>query len=171
MPPLDFDSLWQRVVAQFSLPESLVHGPDHWRRVDRNARLLARSNGGDLTVVRLFALFHDSRREDDGADPAHGARGAALAEEMHSAGLFVVTDPQLQLLQFACIWHTEGDDHPDPTIGACWDADRLDLERIGVRPSPRFMSTELARQIAGQGSVERRLRILAAEQQQIFAAE
>jgi uncharacterized protein len=27
----------------------------------------------------------------------------------------------------------------------CWDADRLDLGRVGKRPSPRFLGTEYAR--------------------------
>jgi len=160
--PIDFDALWRHVVAQFSLPESLVHGPDHWRRVERNARILVRSTGGDETVARLFALFHDSRREDDGWDRDHGARGAALAAEWRGK-LIVLGDDQFTLLHYACTWHTAGEHHSDPTIGACWDADRLDLGRIGVRPDPRRMSTALAREIAGQRSVEKRLRELAEE--------
>jgi hypothetical protein len=33
----------------------------------------------------------------------------------------------------------------DPTIGACWDADRLDLWRLGRRPDPMLLSTPAAR--------------------------
>jgi hypothetical protein len=32
--------------------------------------------------------------------------------------------------------------------GACWDADRLDLTRIGLRPEPRFMSTAVGRSLS-----------------------
>ncbi|TML82741.1 MAG: hypothetical protein E6G09_09645, partial [Actinobacteria bacterium] len=40
----------------------------------------------------------------------------------------------------------------NPTIGCCWDADRLDLGRVGIEPDPELMST-----IAGP---ERALRIV-----------
>jgi hypothetical protein len=33
----------------------------------------------------------------------------------------------------------------DPTIGACWDADRLNLWRVGVAPARRLLSTAAAR--------------------------
>jgi hypothetical protein len=33
----------------------------------------------------------------------------------------------------------------DPTIGACWDADRLNLWRLGRRPDDRLLSTDTAR--------------------------
>ncbi|MDP9256978.1 MAG: hypothetical protein M3Q31_10540, partial [Actinomycetota bacterium] len=43
-----------------------------------------------------------------------------------------------------CTHHTEGRTTNDPTVGCCWDADRLDLRRLGVRPRARFLSTEAA---------------------------
>ncbi|MGB5446898.1 MAG: hypothetical protein WBM99_15485, partial [Psychromonas sp.] len=33
----------------------------------------------------------------------------------------------------------------DPTIGTCWDADRLDLGRYGIYPKAQFLSTEAAK--------------------------
>lgn len=33
----------------------------------------------------------------------------------------------------------------DPTIATCWDADRLDLLRVGIRPDPARLVTEAAR--------------------------
>jgi len=33
-------------------------------------------NNAIVKVVRLFAVFHDSRREDDSLDYEHGRRGA-----------------------------------------------------------------------------------------------
>jgi uncharacterized protein len=32
----------------------------------------------------------------------------------------------------------------DPTVGACWDADRLDLPRVGTKVDPAFLSTDEA---------------------------
>jgi uncharacterized protein len=56
----------------------------------------------------------------------------------------------VELLQKACSWHTRGKLSEDPTIGACWDADRLDLTRIGETPKARFMSTALGRSLCSQ---------------------
>ena len=40
--------------------------------------------------------------------------------------------------------HTDGTISDDPTIGCCWDADRLDLPRVGMQPDPALLSTEAA---------------------------
>ena len=42
-----------------------------------------------------------------------------------------------------------------PTIGTCWDADRLDLGRVGIVPQPKFMSTAFAKEVAYAGSFHR----------------
>jgi HD superfamily phosphodiesterase len=57
-----------------------IHRLPHWLRVERNGLDLAATEGGDSAVVSLFALFHDSRRLNDDADPDHGSRGAGLVE-------------------------------------------------------------------------------------------
>jgi uncharacterized protein len=36
--------------------------------------------------------------------------------------------------------HSEGAVHADPTVQTCWDADRLDLGRVGVMPDAKFLS-------------------------------
>src|SRR3954470_1056434 len=74
----DLNPLWQLVAAQFHSPAHSVHGPDHWRRVERNGLLLATRTGADVCVVRLFALFHDCRRENDGWDDGHGAEAQTM---------------------------------------------------------------------------------------------
>jgi hypothetical protein len=56
------------------------------------------------------------------------------------------------LLLCACTWHTDGLHHDDATIGTCWDADRLDIERAGVIPNAKFMSTDSGREIGNHGS-------------------
>jgi uncharacterized protein len=141
-----FRKLWEHVTAQFPGPRGSIHGVEHWRRVERNGLMLAASTGADATVVRLFALFHDSRRINDGTDPQHGARGASLARALRGT-LYDVSDDAFDLLQTACTYHTDGERHEDPTIGTCWDADRLDLTRVGVTLDPRFMSTRLGQEM------------------------
>ena len=123
---------------------SLLHGLSHWERVGRNGLdLAAGTEGADVDVVLLFALFHDSMRLNDGHDPEHGQRGGALAPELRE--LVPLGDDHLALLQTACAGHTDGRTSADPTIGACWDADRLDLPRVGITPVAALMSTDAGR--------------------------
>jgi uncharacterized protein len=145
--------LWQIVAAQFHATGFSVHGVEHWRRVERNGLLLATRTGADLTVVRFFALFHDSRRENDDWDEGHGARGAEFASSLRGTA-FEISEEQFDLLHYACVWHTDGEHHEDPTIATCWDADRLDLNRVGIIPSPRYMSTAFGQEIAAFGSLQ-----------------
>jgi uncharacterized protein len=98
----------------------------------------------DPALVFLFALFHDSMRLNDDHDPLHGPRGAQLARELRGE-VFDLEDEEMDLLSFACEEHTNGGLGPDPTVGGCWDADRLNLWRVGIRPNPRWLSTGAAR--------------------------
>jgi len=150
---IDFDSLWKLVAAPFSARQASIHGPEHWRRVERNGLLLAAQTAANPTIIRLFALFHDSRRLNDGHDPGHGARGAEYAAELRGTH-YQLSDSDFQLLEYACIWHTDGDRHAGSTIATCWDADRLDLGRVGITPAPHRMCTDFGRKIAVAGSVE-----------------
>jgi uncharacterized protein len=151
---VDFERLRHIVTGQFPLDVHSDHGPDHWRRVEENGLLLAKETGADIAVVRLFALFHDSRRENEFADPYHGRRGAAYARDLRDIH-FQITDAQFDLLETACIWHTETTHNANPTIGTCWDADRLDLGRVGIIPDAMYMNTDLGRQLANKISRER----------------
>ena len=49
------------------------------------------------------------------------------------------------MLQRACQGHTHERTHPDVTIQTCWDADRLDLGRVGITPHPSRLCTEVAK--------------------------
>jgi uncharacterized protein len=132
------------IVEGYALHPMGIHGLPHWGRVMENGRRLAEAAGADPLVVDLFALFHDARRRNEHHDPGHGARGAELAWELRDL-LPPLTDLQLDLLSEACAHHTDGRVHPHPTIGACWDADRLDLWRVGIPPDEDMLSTAAAR--------------------------
>ena len=134
----------EAVLARSTSHSSSLHGVAHWERVRENGVALAgATDGADPEVVGLFALFHDSMRVNDGSDPDHGRRGSALAREL--AGLLPLEQWQLDRLTAACDGHTDGFISDDPTVGACWDADRLDLPRVGIRPEARLLSTAAAR--------------------------
>ncbi|MCW0218423.1 MAG: hypothetical protein OJI67_08895, partial [Prosthecobacter sp.] len=145
--------LWSHVIEACP-PHDIysVHGPDHWKRVERNALILATRTGAKVHVVRLFAIFHDCKRLDDGWDPEHGKRGAAYAATLRGK-LFDVSDQDFALLHHACVWHTDARHHEDPTISTCWDADRLDLGRVGMIPRSSYMSTEFGKGIADYGVI------------------
>jgi len=149
---IDWPILWKVVSDQFLLGHESLHGPAHWRRVEQNGLLLATRSGADVTVVQLFAIFHDSRRENEGSDLEHGERGAKLATQMRGK-YFEMEDAAFDKLIHACTWHTTQRHHSDPTIGTCYDADRLDLGRVMIIPHPDFMNTEFGREIAKAGSI------------------
>jgi uncharacterized protein len=156
----DFAGLWRHVVDAFAGGPHSVHGPDHWRRVESNGLFLLQHaghpepDGAAVEVVRLFAVLHDSRREHDAFDDSHGAKAAAHAASLRGV-YFELADEHFALLQHACVWHTHGLLHEDPTVGACWDADRLDLGRVGIAPHARFMSTAIGREVAHHGSIDK----------------
>jgi uncharacterized protein len=59
-----------------------------------------------------------------------------------------VTESQLDTLVTACDLHTEAERTVDPTLGVCWDSDRLNLWRVGIQPSLRYLSTVPARDVS-----------------------
>jgi uncharacterized protein len=135
------------VLSRSTFHWSRLHGLDHWHRVTWNGLALAEETpGADAEIAMLFGLFHDSMRKNDGHDPGHGPRAAELADQL--SGL---TGYRLELLMFACKRHADGEVSSDPTIGVCWDGDRLDLPRVGTRPDVSLMSTVAGRKKARAG--------------------
>jgi uncharacterized protein len=121
------------------------HGVVHWARVLENGLKLAEKTGADPKIVTLFAIFHDSRRVTDGPDWGHGLQGARLAAEFHGK-YFELCEDEFEILFRACEMHTEGRHDPSITVLTCWDADRLDLGRVGIRPDPERLCTKAARE-------------------------
>ena len=50
-----------------------------------------------------------------------------------------------ELLIEACKYHSDGLIDADITVQTCWDSDRLDLGRVGIKPSSDRLCTEVAR--------------------------
>ncbi len=132
------------ILTNFRLPHTSVHGPAHWARVRLNGMHIARSSGADWQVVELFAFLHDSQRYDDGADPEHGPRAAEYALSKHGV-LFHLEPAQLHALVTACRGHTHERLIDSATVQTCWDADRLDLFRVGILPDRYYLGTPAAR--------------------------
>jgi uncharacterized protein len=126
--------------------DSHLHGESHWHAVTATGLDLALHElATDVEIVFLFGLLHDTRRESDGEDVGHGPRAASLARELQSAGVLRLGVQRLALLAFALERHAFGEVSADPSVGACWDADRLHLPRVGTTVSTSLLSTEAAR--------------------------
>lgn len=138
---IQWDDLNSYLSEQYRLELDSVHGPSHWQRVERVGMVLAEENGADKEVVRLFSVLHDACRENEFFDELHGERGAELAKLLQNK-YYKLSKGQLEKLQYACANHAHGMISDDVTIGTCWDADRLDLGRVGEIPREEYLSTE-----------------------------
>ena len=145
VPAVQRGRLVERVCQGFALPLDSIHGPAHWLRVRENGVRLAELTAADPAVLELFALFHDSKRLNDHGDPGHGRRAAEFLRTLREPLAFLAEDDFERLL-FACTHHTAGWTEADLTVQACWDADRLDLGRVGIRPMPERLCTPAARE-------------------------
>jgi uncharacterized protein len=137
--------LMRVVRAQYRLDWHGHHGVAHWARVHRHGLEIGTLVGADLRVVELFAVLHDSQRRNEGRDPDHGQRAADYAHWLNGR-CFELETAAMDLLEQACRTHTGGRGPAPATVHACWDADRLDLGRVGITPDPHYLSTLPARQ-------------------------
>jgi uncharacterized protein len=120
-----------------------IHGIAHWKRVEQLGHMIADINGADKEVVSLFAYLHDARRENEYTDVDHGKRAALLLDELIQGGLVDINQQQFERLRKALYWHNRDDaDSSDITVRTCWDADRLDLWRVGIIPNPELLFTD-----------------------------
>jgi uncharacterized protein len=132
---------------EFALDLDGIHGISHWERVRVNGLRLAKSTGADTKVIELFAFLHDVKRQDNGPDTCHGRRAAEFIETIRHL-LVTLPDCEYELLRFACAYHNRGLTEADVTVQTCWDADRLDLGRIGLEPVPSYLCTSAAKEPA-----------------------
>jgi uncharacterized protein len=131
-----------------------LHGLSHWWRVRHNGLLIAEAMGATPRVVKLFAIFHDAHRWDDGSDAYHGPRAAAWLARVRQDSdpltsvcscattrdvIRSLAETEFRALHEACELHTKAMSHDDATVSACLVADRLDLSRVGNRPDPNRM--------------------------------
>ena len=139
----DFDriGLIALIRKEFKLPWNGLHGANHWARVLHHGKHIGRIRNADPLVVELFGLLHYSCRLNDGRDAGHGSRAAEFAHTING-DYFALTSLQLDYLCFALHYHSDGEVSTNTTIQTCWDADRLDLGRVGIVPSAQYLSQE-----------------------------
>ena len=141
------------ISEQFSLDLDGIHGVYHWHRVYKNALKLASYYKIESNIFMLFALFHDSKRANDNIDPSHGSRGAKYARSLQHefSELQELSEKEFNILEYACSSHTKIDFHNslmnNLIANICWDADRLDIGRVGFDVNPDYLSTDYAKEL------------------------
>ncbi len=156
--------LFKAVVEQHKLDvHTSCHGIDHWMRVFENGMTLSECvEGADKDVIAAFALLHDSARTHDNHCEKHGPDAIGVARELRD--LIPLDDQQFVHLCVAIGAHTKA--HPDPnktisvTHQVCWDADRLDLERVMITPDNQYLYTDAAKLQSTQDWANERARNL-----------
>lgn len=140
---MDYDSILGYAINQSTHPGSMFHGKKHWLTVrDIGLELARNTPGADIVVVNLFGILHDYKRKNDSKDEGHGMRAANSLFKIRSTLLSEITDSQFFTLQEAIAYHNKPSTSDNPTIGCCWDADRLDLPRVGINTNAKYLSTE-----------------------------
>ena len=134
-----------KVLSRAWRQDSPIHGEAHWRCVTATGLALAAATENvDATLVFCFGLLHDTRRANEAVDPGHGSRAAAFAADLRAEGRLVLDDARFSALAEALRLHSDGQVSTDPTIGTCWDADRLHLPRVWIEPDQSLFSTPAA---------------------------
>jgi uncharacterized protein len=60
-----------------------------------------------------------------------------------------ISEPQYKQLTQVLIWHNSDlAKSDDVTVRACWDADRLDLGMVGIKPDPKRLFIEEGKKMA-----------------------
>ncbi len=136
----------QLIKKEFQLDAASIHGIRHWENVFKIGVALACHTKADTKVVGLFSWLHDIKRETDDYDPKHGLRAGKLIKDLYDKKLLNISQKQLSQLLFACKYHNHSSiKSSDITVQTCWDADRLDLWRLGEVPDKNLLNTKIAK--------------------------
>lgn len=149
LPSFDINPIKEFALNGWELGKT--HGLPHWQRVERNGVILSTEvrdgklyirKDVNITVVRLFAYLHDKCRVDNYEDLEHGKRAADMLYTIKDTLIKDLTVEEFSLLEKACRYHTIEHRTGNTTIDTCFDADRLDLDRVGIMPNPKLMATK-----------------------------
>lgn len=151
--------LGRAILDRYWLTLRGIHGLAHWARVYQNAILLRGDKDVDDTYLELFALLHDIGREHDGIDQSHGLKAASWMQ-LNLDG--IVEGQHADTVSVAVYYHTlarPGEkldiDKPVRDVAEiCWDADRLDIGRTGVRPHEKYFHTKSGISVLSKGEFD-----------------
>jgi uncharacterized protein len=126
-----------------------IHGIQHWISVRNYGLKIANTNRANKEIIQLFAWFHDIGRVANKGDYQHGSRSVEIMDSIYKK-LFYIGADEYEVLRFAIKYHTDTIHYSNITVGTCWDADRLDLCRIGRIIDPSLLNSEEAKRLAVQ---------------------
>ena len=166
--PIDTSSLFTPSkilphITPLAKHNSAIHGVAHWTRVHRYGLLLADSlklSEKEKIAIALFGFTHDLARTDDGGGNQHSIAGAKYVQYVTDTLFSDFPNSTVDIVKVAIRYHSDGMNAEEALyelpiagssnwsresvlnmIGCCWDADRLDLLRLGIMPNESKMST------------------------------
>ena len=142
----DYKTLRNYSISRWPVYMGVTHGKEHWDRVAKFGRMLYQE-GADMDIIMAFAYLHDSERKDNAEDVEHGKRASKLIDTIRYSHLRGLSDEQIKKLKRACELHSIEHKTGDITIDICFDADRMDLLRVGIAPLPERMATKRGAEI------------------------
>ena len=127
------------------------HGIYHWERVYFNTQKLAKYYDIQSEVFELFSILHDSKRENEYKDINHGKRASEFVKELIEQKYIKLNKTDAQRLIYACANHTKSDItnklYNDMIVQICFDADRMDIDRVGIIPDEKYFLTKYAKEL------------------------
>ncbi|MCP4581303.1 MAG: hypothetical protein GY839_06770 [candidate division Zixibacteria bacterium] len=139
------EELLKIIHNEFALEWYGCHGILHWLRVRRNGLALCEKMNGNSKIAELFSVIHDCKRMDNGEDILHGKRASSFIGNTSGMIDSILSPNEIQILKYACEYHTTEDKSDNPDIQICWDADRLDLGRVGKKIDKIYINTSWAK--------------------------
>ena len=150
----DYSNLRSFSINRWLEEMGTTHGVEHWDRVAKFGQMLYQE-GADMDVVMAFAYLHDSERQNNAIDDEHGLRASAFIDTIRYTELRALSNEQIAKLKRACELHTIEHRTGDITIDTCFDADRMDLLRVGIIPDPKRMATKRGAELVADSYYEK----------------
>lgn len=145
----EYSILLNEIKEQFQIDFYGDHGIYHWYFVYQNTKVLSEHYKIDSKVFKLFSILHDSKRVNEYYDEMHGKEAATYVKELFENKRINLEINDLNRLIFACDNHTKLDKSSDFAndliVQICIDSDKLDLGRVGIEPSSKYMLTSYAK--------------------------
>lgn len=143
--------LLKEIIDNFKLNIDGDHGLNHWTRVYKNTQLLSTYYNINSDVFELFAILHDSKREDEFEDINHGKRAAKYIKQLIIDNKINLNYEDQRRLIYACSNHTKSNKkaklYQDIIVQICFDSDRLDIGRVGIIPEEKYFNTDYAKKV------------------------
>lgn len=135
----------ENVVPYLSFSNSNIHGIKHLRKVAYLAGRFATCLNTNIEAAVIGGYLHDCARIDDGVGNHHAHKSAVLAEKILNE--IYPNYVESKTIYNAIYSHADGLISDDKIIGCVWDADRLNLIRLGIIPQLDLLSTPVARRL------------------------